>query len=81
MVRVQLGASLATAVGDRTEFNVDAGNVMQLLASLRKHYPELGAILERGVAVAIDGQIYNNSWLQPIPPNAEVFLMPKMSAG
>ena len=81
MVRVQLGASLATGVGDRTEFDVDAGNVMQLLASLRKHYPELEAILERGVAVAIDGQIYNNSWLQPIPPNAEVFLMPKMSAG
>ena len=81
MVQVHLGANLASAAGGRTEFGVEAANVMQLFAALRKQYPELETILERGVAVAIDGQNYNNSWLQPIPADAEVFLMPKMSAG
>ena len=81
MVQVNLGASLGSEANGRTQFDVEAANVMQLLAALRRDYPELEDILERGVAVAIDGQIYNNSWLQPIPEDAEIFLMPKMSAG
>ena len=81
MVSVRLGSTFSTAAGGRTEFEVEAKNVMQLLRALGKTYPELETILAGGVAVAIDGQLYRDALLQPIPPEAEVFLMPKVSGG
>lgn len=81
MIRVCLGATLSMAAGGRTEFDVEAGNIMQLLKALERDYPELAPIIERGVAVAIDGQIYNNALLQTVPEDAEVYLMPKVSGG
>ena len=54
MVRVYLGATLSTAAGGRTEFDVEAGNIMQLLKALGRDYPKLAPLIERGVAVAID---------------------------
>ena len=80
-VQVRLGSTLASATGGRSEFEVEARNVMQLLRGLGKRYPELGPVLERGVAVSIDGQLYQDAWLQPIPPGAEVYLMPRMAGG
>ena len=81
MVRGCLGATLSNAAGGRKEFEVEAGNIMQLLKALSARYPELAPIIERGVAVAIDGQLYNNALLQTVPENAEVYLMPKASGG
>lgn len=80
-VQVRLGSTLASAAGGRNEFEVEARNIMQLLRGLGKQYPELGPVLERGVAVAIDGQLYQDAWLQRIPPGAEVYLMPRLSGG
>lgn len=80
-VQVRLGSTLASAAGGRSEFEVDARNVMQLLRGLGKRYPELGPVLERGVAVSINGQLYQDAWLQPIPPDAEVYLMPRLAGG
>jgi len=37
--------------------------------------------LEEGVAVAIDGQIYQDALFQPIGPNSEVFLLPQIAGG
>ena len=37
--------------------------------------------LEEGVAVAIDGQIYQDALFQPIGPNSEVFLLPQIAVG
>ena len=81
MVRVRLGSTLSTAAGGRTEFDVEAGNIMHLLKALRRDYPELAPIIDRGVAVVIDGQIYNNALLQTVPADAEVYLMPRVSGG
>ena len=80
-VQVRLGSTLASAAGGRSEFEVEARNIMQLLRGLGERYPELGPVLERGVAVSIDGQLYRDAWLQPIPPGAEVYLMPKLAGG
>ena len=72
---------MTTAAGGRTEFEVEAANIMQLLRALGRDYPELVPIIDRGVAVAIDGQIYNDALLQAVPEGAEVYLMPKASGG
>jgi sulfur-carrier protein len=81
MIEVQLGANLRSMAGGRTLFPVEAASIKQLLDRLGETYPELAPLLERGVAVAIDGKLYRDSWLQPVPDGAEVFLMPRVAGG
>jgi hypothetical protein len=33
------------------------------------------------MAVAIDGQIYQDPFLEPISPNSEVFFLPRIGGG
>ena len=33
------------------------------------------------MAVSIDGRIYRNAWFEPVPPDSEVFILPRMSGG
>lgn len=81
MVKVQLGGPLRNAAGGQTEFEVEAANIKQLLARLGESQPRLKPVLDKGVAVAIDGQIYRDAWFQPIPPGSEVFILPRMAGG
>jgi molybdopterin synthase sulfur carrier subunit len=81
MIEVQLGATLRAKADGRASFPVEAANVKQLLDRLAAAYPELAPILERGVAVAINGRLYQRALLQPIPDGAEVFLMPRVAGG
>ncbi len=53
----------------------------QLFRVLGERYPDLKPHLEAGLAVAIDGQIYQDAWLEPIPPGAEVHLLPQIAGG
>ncbi len=80
-VEVRLGASLRSMAGGRQSFPIAAPTVAALLERLRETYPELAPVLARGVAVAIDGQLYRDAWLQPIPEGAEVYLMPRVAGG
>ena len=81
MIKVKLGGSLQTSAAAPAEFDVDAANIYHLLQNLGKRYPELRTLLDDGVAVAVDGQIYNGARFQPIPEGAEVFLLPKLTGG
>ena len=38
-------------------------------------------VLEAGVSVAIDGEIYRNAWFQPVTAASEVFILPRMAGG
>jgi molybdopterin synthase sulfur carrier subunit len=81
MIEVQLGATLRSMAGGRTSVPVEATTIKQLLDRLGETYPELAPVLERGIAVSIDGTIYRDSWLQRVPDGAEVFLMPRVAGG
>ena len=81
MVQVVLSGSLKTAAGGQTEFEVEATNIHQLLSRLGEDHPKLKPILDRGVAVAVDGQIYRDDWFRPIQPGSEVFILPRMAGG
>jgi sulfur carrier protein ThiS len=52
-----------------------------MMASLTDRYTDFAALLERGVAVSINGQIYRDDWTQAIPADAEVFLIPRIEGG
>jgi molybdopterin converting factor small subunit len=81
MVRVMLGGSLKTAAGGTSEFDLEAGDIRELLTRLGELCPELKPRLDEGVAVSIDGRIYRNAWFEPVPPESEVFILPRMSGG
>ena len=67
--------------GDVAELDVEAGNIMQLFRKLGERFPELQPVLEDGFSVVIDGEMYEDSLLQPIKPDAEVILVPKIAGG
>jgi len=81
MVQVTIWGSLATATGDQTEVEIDASTLRELLDGLAARYPALKPQLERGVSVAIDGRIYNDSWFTPIQDDSEVVLLARLKGG
>jgi molybdopterin converting factor small subunit len=81
VARVTLIGSLAQFTGGVSEFDMDVASVKQLLELLIERHPDLARHLEEGVAVAIDGQIYQDTLLEPIGPNSEVFVIPQIAGG
>lgn len=81
MARVVLSRALTPYTGGESEIEIEADNIRQLFGSLGARYPALKPHLEAGLAVAIDGQIYQDSWLEPIPPGSEVHVIPQIVGG
>jgi molybdopterin synthase sulfur carrier subunit len=81
MARVVLIGNLAQLTGGVAEFTLSATSIKHLYQLLTELHPELGPHLEDGVAVAIDGQIYQETILQPIAPDSEVFVLPQIAGG
>ena len=48
---------------------------------LSRAIPELAPHLEEGLAVAIDGQIYQDALLEPIGADSEVHILPQIAGG
>jgi sulfur-carrier protein len=74
---------MSQAGGER-EFEVAAvpeTTIRALLARLGEQHPQLQPILARGVAVAVNGTIYREAFLQPIPEGAEVYILPQLVGG
>jgi len=81
MARVVLIGNLAQLTGGVAEFTLSATSVKHLYQLLTELHPALGPHLEEGVAVAIDGQIYQETLFQPIGPDSEVFILPQIAGG
>lgn len=80
MVRVVFPNHLLVHTGGEREVEVAAANVRELLESLESRFPGSLDALGRS-AVAIDGQIYQDAYLEPLPPGAEVFFMQRIEGG
>ncbi len=81
MLHVKLGGPLMSQAGGATEFEVEAATIREMLVRLGEQYPQLKPILDRGVAVAVNGTIYRGAFLAPIPEGAEVFILPPLVGG
>jgi sulfur-carrier protein len=81
VARVRLSSSFAPYTGGQTHFDVHAANVRQLLERLGAAHPQLQPQLEHGIAVAIDGVIYQDALLQPIDEASEVVLIERIAGG
>jgi molybdopterin converting factor small subunit len=81
MAHVVLPGSMKAAAGGRTEFEIEAANASQLLARLAHDHPKLKPLLERGVSISIDNQLYREPAFQPIGAKSEVYILPRMAGG
>jgi molybdopterin synthase sulfur carrier subunit len=81
MVEVMLWGSLRVAAGGKGKLDIEAKTIRELLRKLGENYPGTEVFLDRGIAVAIDGVIYRDNWSKTLPPDAEVFLLPRLEGG
>ncbi len=80
MAKVVFPDHLLSATGGRREAVVVAENYRELVAKLEQQWPGIAERLSQA-AVAIDGQIYQDAFLEPIEPNSEIFFMPRIEGG
>ncbi len=81
MVKVNLWGSLKSVSSGRDSIDVEAQTIRQMFRALGEQEPGLVPILETGVTVAIDGQIYRDDWFKEVDDESEVYLLPKMEGG
>ena len=81
MAHVTLITSLTQFTGGVRALDVEATTIQRLLRVLGATFPELAPHLEAGVAVAIDGQIYQDALFQEIAPDSEVHILPLIAGG
>ena len=49
-----------------------------MVLELDRRYPGLGRQIEGSMAVAIDGEIFQDAYLVPLKPESEIYLIPKI---
>ena len=76
-----MSGPLRDAVGGAASIDVEAATIRELLNRLVDRHPRLEALLDAGIAVAINGEIFRDNWSEPIPAGAEVVLMPRIQGG
>ena len=56
-------------------------DIRELFRKLADQYPGVAPFIDRGIAVAIDGVIYRDTWSKELPEGAEIFLLPRLAGG
>ena len=67
--------------GGVREFQIEAKSLRGVIKALDRLYPGLGEHLEGETTVAIDGEIHEVGYLQPLRQGSEVFFIPKLEGG
>jgi molybdopterin synthase sulfur carrier subunit len=75
------GSTCRQFTGGRTEFEVKAENFLRLVRELDGMFPGLGHQVEEGMAIAIDGEIYQDAYGASFGPDSEIVLFPKIAGG
>ena len=77
--------TIASRVGDFTggvlAFDVEARTVRALVRELDERFPGLGEFVEDQMALAIDGEIFQDALGAAIGADSEIVLIPKISGG
>ncbi|MCB1686169.1 MAG: MoaD/ThiS family protein [Pseudomonadales bacterium] len=81
MLEVNLTGSLRDAADGAASIRLEATTIRELLRKLVERYPRMAARVEEGVAVSINGDIFRDHWAEPIPADAEIFLLPRIQGG
>ncbi|MCW3475546.1 MoaD/ThiS family protein [Limobrevibacterium gyesilva] len=75
------GSACRRFTGGQTEFEVEATSFRRLILELDRRFPGLGRQVEEGMAIAIDGEIFQDAYAAPLRPGSEIYLIPKIAGG
>jgi molybdopterin converting factor small subunit len=78
---VMTGIAARRLTGGQTEFDVEADTVRRLIVELEQRYPGLGEQIDQSMAIAIDGEIFQDAYLEKLGPDSEIVLIPKIGGG
>lgn len=82
MPQVLLNREIARKYTDgEVRLDVEGDNVRSLIRALDDRFPGLGVVLRTDMAVAIDGQIFQDASLEPVPADSEVCFLPAIEGG
>lgn len=82
MATVILTTDLAREFANgETEFDIEADNIRAVVKALDARFPGIREALGQGMAVAIDGQIHREFFLEAVGPNSEVCFLPAIEGG
>ena len=79
---VAMGGDVAAFTGGPAEVDVAAGTVRSMIRELEARFPGLGDYVGRRMAIAIDGEIFQDAeGATTLGDNTEVCLIPKIGGG
>ena len=67
--------------GGVKQFEIEATTMRGLLKQMEALYPGLGEVLEEDTSVAIDGELHEVVYTQPLKPGSEIFFLPRIEGG
>ncbi len=81
-MQVGLSGAVRDAANGAECIEINAETIRELLRKLVERYPRMQQLLdEAGIAVSINGTIFRDNWGEAIPPDAEVYLIPRIPGG
>ncbi|HLJ06560.1 MAG TPA: MoaD/ThiS family protein [Acetobacteraceae bacterium] len=75
------GSACQRFTGGKTELEVEATTFRRLVLELETRFPGLGKQVEDSMAVAIDGEIFQDAYAAQLRPESEIVLIPKIAGG
>jgi molybdopterin converting factor small subunit len=75
------GAAGQRFTGGQRELEVAATTFRRLVLELDQRFPGLGKQVEEGMAVAIDGEIFQDAFAAQLRADSEIVLIPKIAGG
>ncbi len=89
MATVHIPSHWRDRTGGNATIEVEGGTLRDTVRSLRQQYPALAEVLIdevtgdiRGeIAVAINSEVTENGLLEPVPDDAEIYLVPAIAGG
>jgi molybdopterin converting factor small subunit len=81
VVVLSAGSAASSLTGGQTEFAVEATTFRRLVLELERRFPGLGRQVEDSMAIAIDGEIFQDAYGVELKPGSEIVLIPRIGGG
>jgi sulfur-carrier protein len=81
VVVLSAGSAASSLTGGQTEFAVEATTFRRLVLELERRFPGLGRQVEDSMAIAIDGEIFQDAYAAELKPGSEIVLIPRIGGG
>ena len=81
MIQVVIPSGLRKLTGGVAEVALAAQDVRGAVAALDARFPGFADALGARFAVAVDGEILQDAWHEPLPAGCELHFLPALSGG